>query len=59
MSDYTHWFYVSESSDGFHINTMGKGNHPAGKYWYGDMDDVKSAIKRFEAEGYKNLTKKT
>ena len=57
MSSFTHWFYVNKCVDGFRIDTFGLGNHPSGHYWYDDKDQLNDAIKNFESDGYKNLTR--
>lgn len=54
-----HWFYAStRESGGFQIETFGLGNHPRGVHWYETEEELNSAIKGFEAEGYENCTRK-
>jgi hypothetical protein len=58
----SHWFWVEPSKDElgddcFLIFTQGLGNHPAGKYWYADLDELRIAIKSFLSDGYENMSK--
>lgn len=59
---HTHWFWAEPSKDElgddcFVIHTQGLGNHPAGRYWYADLEELKAAIKAFLDDGYKNMSK--
>jgi hypothetical protein len=59
---YTHWFWVEPSKDElgdscYYIHTQGLGNHPAGRYFYADLEELRIAIKNFIDDGYKNMSK--
>lgn len=57
MSSFTHWFYVLETIDGYRIETFAIGNRSKGNYFYEDKEDLDIAIQKFEADGYRNLTR--
>jgi hypothetical protein len=59
---YTHWFWAEPSKDElgddcFYIHTQGLGNHPAGKYFFPDLEELRAGIKRLVEDGYQNLSK--
>jgi hypothetical protein len=55
---YTHWFWAKSSNNGsFYIYTQGLGNHPAGKYFFADLEELRAGIKRLVDDGYQNLSK--
>jgi len=60
MSNFTHWFYIYHGvgpfeAGGYWIITGAVGNHPVGKHWYDDKEELEIAIKSFESDGYKNM----
>lgn len=60
ISSFTHWFYIHPAHSkfeegGFRIITMAVGDHPVGKHWYENKEELDVAVKRFESDGYKNM----